>query len=124
MIFVFGSNTAGIHGAGAAEYARENKGAILGQGEGLQGDSYAIPTKNKFMQPLTLPQIHWFVAHFLNFAQDNPDLKFQVTQVGCGLAGHKACEIAAMFHGAPDNCYFDKAWEVWLGSDYNYWGTK
>lgn len=97
---------------------------VFGQGEGLHGSSYAIPTKNKSMQSRSLSHIHISITKFIEFARNNPNLKFQVTQVGCGLAGYKASEIAPMFIGAPDNCCFDTAWKIWLGSDYKYWGTR
>ncbi|QIW87238.1 hypothetical protein Ab1vBOLIVR2_gp43 [Agrobacterium phage OLIVR2] len=54
----------------------------------------------------------------------HPELKFQVTRIGCGLAGLKDEEVAPMFIGAPDNCWFDTAWEPWVGEDRNYWGHK
>ena len=46
VIMVFGSNPEGRHGAGAASIALSRFGAIYGQGEGLQGNSYALPTKD------------------------------------------------------------------------------
>lgn len=120
MIFVFGSNEAGIHGAGAAKWARQNHGAIMGIGNGLTGSSYAIPTKDKQIRTLPLTDIQKYVDEFIQFAKDSPDLIFQVTQIGCGLAGYKPWQIAPMFEMAPDNCLFDRAWSQYLYGK-NYW---
>lgn len=122
-VFVFGSNYAGAHGAGAAAYARKFHGATLGIGEGMSGNSYALPTKNHNIQSLTLAQIQGHVDKFMEYAGLHPELEFQVTQVGCGLAGFKASDIAPMFAGAPSNCYFDTKWAKWLGTDVTYWGS-
>ncbi|MDN8617220.1 A1S_2505 family phage non-structural protein [Variovorax ginsengisoli] len=107
-VFVFGSNTAGRHGMGAALFAREQRGAIYGRGEGLQGNSYAIPTKGQLpdrtLVPLALPEIQRHIARFLAFAASRPDLVFEVTPIGCGLSGYKHGEIAPMFSDAPANC--------------------
>jgi hypothetical protein len=104
MIFVFGSNEAGRHGKGAALTARQEYGAIYGQAEGLQGSSYAIPTKDARLRPLPLPAIATYVRRFLAFAQAHPELSFFVTAVGCGLAGYTPAQIAPLFVGAPANC--------------------
>ena len=103
-IFVFGSNLAGRHGAGAALFARQNRGAVYGQGVGLQGRSYAIPTKDERLRPLPLAAITRHVADFLAFARSRPDLTFQVTAVGCGLAGYAPDQVGPLFRGHPDNC--------------------
>lgn len=103
-IFVFGSNLAGRHGKGAALYARRHHGARYGQGEGLQGQSYAIPTKDERLQTLPLVQIARHVGVFKAFARLNPALQFQVTPIGCGLAGYKPVQIAPLFADAPENC--------------------
>lgn len=109
-IFVFGSNLAGRHGAGAALYARVNHGAVLGQGRGLQGTSYAIPTKDEQLRSRHLQDIAADVAEFLQFARDNPGMTFEVTRVGCGLAGFRQTQIAPMFRGAPSNCELPEGW--------------
>jgi hypothetical protein len=103
-IFVFGSNLAGRHGAGAALYARKHHGAIYGIGEGLQGNSYAIPTKDRNIKTLPLDAIEKSVEKFLNFARDHMELQFQVTAIGCGLAGYKHQQIAPFFKNCPSNC--------------------
>ena len=64
MIFVFGSNIRGIHGAGAALYARQHCGAICERGVGPQGRSYAIPTKDDNLRPLPLDVIGNYVSKF------------------------------------------------------------
>lgn len=96
-IFVFGSNLLGIHGKGAALTAVQKHGAIQGQGIGLQGNSYAIPTKASPARGLDLVQINKFVADFLNYAYYTPEHVFHVTNVGCGLAGFTFHQIAPMF---------------------------
>lgn len=128
-IFVFGSNLGGIHGAGAARTALEDYGAKWGLGVGPHGHSYAIPTKdgnyNQRRVGDTLPEsiITEYVNQFIAFATTNPDLKFQVTRIGCGLAGLKDKNIAPLFRKAPPNCSFGTVWEPILGQAYHYWGT-
>ena len=102
-VFVFGSNLAGRHGAGAALWARQNRGAIYGKGVGMQGNSYAIPTKDAQLKTLPLKLIRPYVERFLSFARSRPDLRFQLTPIGCGLAGYRPAHIAPMFRGAPPN---------------------
>lgn len=102
-IFVFGSNLAGRHGKGAAFWARQHRGAIYGQGVGLQGASYAIPTKDGSLRTLPLTTIRTYVDGFIAFATSRPDLTFQLTPIGCGLAGYRHAQIAPLFRGAPAN---------------------
>jgi hypothetical protein len=109
-IFVFGSNIAGRHGAGAAKFAAQHHGAIYGQGIGLQGSSYGIPTKDAAIRTLPLPAIDQFVGEFIEFAKSRPDLTFDITPIGCGLAGYKRAQIKPMFEGMPDNCRFNATW--------------
>ena len=103
-IFVFGSNLAGRHGAGAALYAGKHHGAIYGKGEGLQGTSYAIPTKDFYIKTLPLEEIEKHVNTFLKFAEEHQELTFQITPIGCGLAGYKYNQIAPFFENCPENC--------------------
>jgi hypothetical protein len=110
VIFVFGSNLAGRHGKGAALHAFKHKGAVYGQGEGLQGQSYAIPTKDEQIKTLPLEAIQKSVERFRQFALSNPDKKFLVTAIGTGLAGYSHEQIAPMFRGFPKNCYFPEEW--------------
>ena len=118
-IFVFGSNLAGRHGAGAALDAKKRWGAIYGRGEGLQGQSYALPTKDATPWPdppktLSLEIIREKIVDFLEFAQLRSDLTFRMTRIGCGLAGFKDHEIAPMFRGAPQNIIFPTEWLPYL----------
>lgn len=96
-VFVFGSNESGIHGGGAARYAYDNLGAKWGNGTGLQGKSYAIPTKDYQIKTLPLQKIQIYINDFINFAYKNSHLKFFVTKIGCGLAGLTVKDIAPMF---------------------------
>lgn len=94
-IFVFGSNLAGAHGGGAARIAHQKFGAIWGQGVGLQGNSYAIPTMQGGVET-----IKPYVDEFIEFAKNNPDYTFYVTKIGCGIAGFSMHEIAPLFKTA------------------------
>lgn len=102
-IFVFGSNLQGIHGKGAALHAKINYGARQGQGEGRQGNSYAIPTKETPWVPLPLEAIRTHVGTFISYANSNPSDRFFLTAVGCGLAGYDPVDIAPFFVEAPEN---------------------
>lgn len=103
-IFVFGSNLAGRHGKGAARDALINHGAIYGQGVGLHGNSYAIPTKDENLQTLPLDTIKEYVDQFIEFTKANPNMIFDITAIGCGLAGYSPKDIAPMFKDCPQNC--------------------
>ncbi|WP_273388702.1 hypothetical protein [Barnesiella viscericola] len=94
-VFVFGSNLAGMHGGGAARVAMQRFGAVWGQGVGLQGQSYAIPTMQGGVET-----IRPYVDEFIAFARSHPELCFYVTRIGCGIAGFQDCEIAPLFAGA------------------------
>lgn len=109
-IFVFGSNLAGRHGKGAALWARRNFGAIYGRGIGIQGDSYAIPTKDENLRTLPLSTIQGYVNLFLDFARNNPGFTFWVTPIGCGLAGYKPHQINPLFTNVPPNCILPEGW--------------
>lgn len=101
-VFVFGSNEIGKHGKGAAKTALK-WGAKWGQGVGLMGKTYGIPTKgNDMSKSLTLKRIEKYVYQFIDFAKTRPDLMFLVTEIGCGLAGYKPYDIAYMFNDAMD----------------------
>ena len=123
MIFVFGSNKAGIHGAGAALHARLTRNAEPGIGEGPTGSCYALPTKGFQIEYLSLSEVKPHIDKFIEYAESEPNQDFKVTRVGCGLGGFTDNEIAPLFKDAPDNCYFDLAWKDILGSDRNYWGS-
>jgi len=102
-IFVFGSNLAGIHGAGAARLAFDRFGAVWGNGIGHQGKSYALPTKDKDIDTLPLSEIKKYVDQFLEYAEDHPEFTFLVTKVGCGLAGWNVEDIAPLFSEVSTN---------------------
>ena len=101
-IFVFGSNRQGRHGKGAALTARNKFGAIYGQSEGLQGQSYAIITKElrKEYQPVSLQEVKEGVDTFIQFAKDNKHLTFYVVELGCNLAYFTVEQIAPLFKSA------------------------
>ncbi|MEL5893933.1 hypothetical protein AAE250_10550 [Bacteroides sp. GD17] len=109
-IFVFGSNLEGAHGGGAALLAWRKWGAVWGQGTGLQGQTYGIPTMHggtKAIKP--------YVDEFIHFAQAHPEMTFLVTEIGCGIAGFTPAQIAPLFEAATDvpNIYLpQRFWEV------------
>ena len=113
-IFVFGSNLAGRHGKGAALCALKEYGAVYGKGIGLQGNSYAIPTKDENLSTLPLDKIEHYVNVFLQFAKRHQELTFRVTRIGCGLAGYKDTDIAPMFADSPRNCILPEEWVHFL----------
>ena len=96
-VFVFGSNLAGIHGAGAAKYAREHCGAVHGIGEGRMCYAYALPTCSGPGTPLPLIEVHRAINRFLEYTQLYPSIDFFVTRVGCGIAGFTDDQIAPVF---------------------------
>jgi hypothetical protein len=114
-VLVFGSNLAGIHGAGAAKVAQAKFGAQYGVSWGFLGQSYAIPTKDNKIRTLPLSEIELYINKFLCFANDPFILNrgYFVTRVGCGLAGYKDSDIAPMFKGAL-NCSFAEQWREYL----------
>lgn len=115
QIFVFGSNLAGRHGKGAALHAKLNHGAIYGQGYGLQGRSFAIPTKDFYLRSLPLTEIQIYVNSFKTYAKNHPELTFNVTRIGCGLAGYTDTDIAPMFKNCSDNVKLPKEFKEILG---------
>lgn len=121
MIFVFGSNTRGIHGAGAAKDAYKKHGAQWSVGYGRQGNSYAIPTKDHQINTLPLGKINISVQAFILYAIAHSSEEFQVTQIGCGLAGYTPKDIAPMFLNAPSNCLLDIAWKPLMHENTRFW---
>jgi hypothetical protein len=105
QIFVFGSNLAGVHGAGAASLARK-WGAEWGKGYGLFGQTYALPTKDRDIETLSIGDIRIFVSRLKACIKENPDLHFLITKVGCGLAGYSEKDIGPLFEDFLDipNC--------------------
>lgn len=106
-IFVFGSNLQGMHGGGAAYAAYRKFGAIMGQGVGLQGQSYAIPTMQGGVET-----IRPYVDELIKFAKEHADLTFLVTRIGCGIAGFRDEDIAPLFADAhnADNIVLPEGW--------------
>jgi hypothetical protein len=94
-VFVFGSNLAGHHGGGAARVALNKFGAVYGQGVGIQGQSYAIPTMQGGVETI-IP----YVDEFISFAEKHPQKFFYVTRIGCGIAGFRDEQIAPLFSKA------------------------
>lgn len=118
FIFVFGSNVAGRHGAGAARVAVHNFGAEYGKGFGLYGQSFALPTKDENIETLPVPVIHAYVDGMINEAEQHKEYMFVLTEIGCGLAGYSADDIAplftkyieqSIFGSHPNNIIFPKA---------------
>lgn len=109
-IFVFGSNLQGYHGGGAARLAMNQWGAVWGQGTGLQGQTYAIPT----MQD-GIGTIRPYIDQFIKFAQNDPERTFLVTEIGCGIAGFRPADIAPLFKNAiniPNIWLPQRFWEI------------
>lgn len=121
-IWVFGSNLAGRHGAGAAKVALDKFQARLGVGYGREGLSFAIPTKDPHLKSLPImgasngKNIQDYVRLFKAYARHRMDAheKFFVTAIGTELAGYTHEQIAPLFVGSPDNCSFPEEWRPFL----------
>ena len=103
-IFVFGSNREGAHGAGAAHTAVSRFDAVMGVGEGLQGQSYGLPTMEG------RKEFRLAAERFVEFARANPQLEFWLTKVGCGIAGYREDEVRPMFEDTPENVIKPPGW--------------
>ena len=125
VVFVFGSNPEGRHGKGAAKVAVESFGAVYGQGEGLQGHSYALPTKdlrikeNNGFRSISEKDIVANISKMYECARQNPDRQFMVAYTNAPeettLNGYSGREMAAMFLAAgsfPENVRFSSAWKA------------
>ena len=86
-VFVFGSNENGNHAGGAARVAVEKFGAVMGQAEGMQGQSYAIPTLDKEMKQVSEEALREYIERFRKYADEHKELTFYMTKIGCGIAG-------------------------------------
>lgn len=93
-VFVFGSNLEGCHGGGAAYIAYKHFGAKMGEGVGMTGQCYAIPTMHGGVE-----HIAPYVNNFIEYAKQHPEKKFLVTRIGCGIAGFKEEQMAPLFKG-------------------------
>lgn len=113
-VFVFGSNLAGRHGKGAALFALQRRGAQYGVARGPMGNAYAIPTRSSKLYTLSLTAIMNEVDDFKRYAARNPEKKFLVTRIGCGLAGYRDDQIAPMFRGISANCIMPPEWKPYL----------
>jgi hypothetical protein len=115
-IFVFGSNLAGRHGAGAAREAYQKFGAKMGKGWGLCGQSFAFPTKNENIITMDLFSINAYVEPFKEVVEFMSDREFFVTRLGCGLAGYRDADIAPLFKPLAElpNISFAEQWEKYL----------
>jgi len=111
MVFVFGSNLAGVHGRGAAYHAKLKHGAVYGVGEGLTGNSYALPTKDNNIKVRPWADVCKSIDTFLSFSLSYEDT-FLLTPVGCGLAGFKARDVWSYIkeQGLPNNVYLSSSW--------------
>ncbi|PHS22238.1 MAG: hypothetical protein COA84_13855 [Robiginitomaculum sp.] len=111
-IFVFGSNLGGRHGKGAALFARDNYGAVYGEGAGRTGNAYGIPTKDVNLKILSLDMIETHVKVFNMYTFDHPNLIFLVTPFGTGLAGYNKLDIIAIMQKLvwTRNVLFTKEW--------------
>lgn len=116
--FVFGSNLRGAHGAGAARHAVDHYGAEYGNPIGLQGRSYALPTKDRYIKTLPINDIVRYIQMFKQFTLDQPNKEFFVTAVGTGLAGYRHEDIAPWFIGCGDNCVFPVEWREYMSEGY------
>lgn len=106
-VFVFGSNLQGMHAGGAARMAHHRFGAVWGQGVGMQGQCYAIPTMHGGVEA-----IRPYVDEFIEYARQHPERQFLVTRIGCGIAGFRNEEIAPLFAAAKtlENVSFPDDW--------------
>lgn len=111
-VFVFGSNLEGRHGRGAAKHAMQSHGAIYGQAEGRQGNSYAIPTKGLCLSLMSWEEIEPGIEKFCEYARNNPREEFHLTPVGCGLAGHRKRTLtkSLMRFSMPSNVFLTSTW--------------
>lgn len=110
QIFVFGSNIIGNHYGGAAKQAFEQFGAQWGVGEGLTGQSYAFPTLDEHMQPVSNTQLKYSRFKLYKFANEHPELTLLLTKVGCGIAGFSEERMKKLFTNAPKNIIKPKGW--------------
>lgn len=109
-VFVFGSNLAGKHIGRCAAFAAKHYNAEVGIGEGPTGQSYAVPTKDEHLDALPLADVQWHVEQLLAYARTQRDARFQVTRIGCGLAGFTDAQMAPLFKKTSDNLFIPGRW--------------
>lgn len=108
-VFVFGSNEGGCHGCGTALWAKQRRRAIQGVGSGIQGNSYAIPTKDENFRVLSLERIRVYIECFLKYAASHGGgRQYWVSPIGCGNAGYSPEDIAPMFADRPPNVHLNE----------------
>jgi len=107
-VFVFGSNGEGAHFGGAAAMAVQKFGAKIGQAEGLQGQSYAINTMS------SEEEMYKQIERFLKYSKEHSELKFLVTEIGCGIAGYTPEQVAPYFKDCPENVILPKIFREYL----------
>lgn len=114
-VYVFDSNTAGLHSTGNALIARDMFQATFGVGEGItSAHSYAIPFKDRFIRLLSLKEIAHSVDKFVAYTKERPDVKFWVSLIGVGKREYSNHQIAPMFSGCGDNCILPYQWVPYL----------
>lgn len=111
QVFVFGSNLAGKHIGGGAKQALEKFGAIEGQSEGLQGQSYAFPTLTKEFQQRHHLDLKESIRKLFHVAVEHDDKEFLLTKVGCGIAGYSEAYMKGMFRDMPKNVTLPEDWK-------------
>lgn len=121
--FVFGSNLAGKHGAGAALVAKKYYAAQDGVGVGPTGNAYAIPTMDFDMHPIPLEYIKGFIADFAREALENPQVTYHLTPIGTGIAGYTVEQIAPLFlsHIQSKNVIMPKQFFPFFFNHYFKW---
>jgi hypothetical protein len=117
LVFVFGSNLKGIHGAGAALFARQWRNAKIGVGEGIMyykdgitPSCYALPSKKTPKDFMEKNEFQSHIEKFKEFALNHPEMTFQVTKIGCNLAGFNEEDVIPMFADLPPNCLLPGVW--------------
>lgn len=110
QIFVFGSNTDGRHGRGAALQAYKQFGAVMGKGEGMAGWTYAFPTLDGRLRQRLHSELQYSVNLLYTACYNNPGLEFLLTKVGCGLAGYGEEYMKSLFKDPPPNLVMPEGW--------------
>lgn len=113
-VFVFGSNANGEHIGGAANLAFQRFGAVWGVGEGLRGNSYALPTLNRNMRRVSLVSLTYSFKLLFREVDANPEMVFLLTKVGCGIAGYSPEEVASVFWSALQ-VFYEGRWSTRVG---------
>lgn len=114
-VFVFGSNANGHHYGGAANLAFQRFGAVWGVGEGLRGNSYALPTLNSSMRPVTSASLKMSFKYLFIEITRHPELCFLLTKIGCGIAGYSVRQVASVFWSAATE-YYNGSWKEYVGN--------